>query len=441
MQRPPRVSGISRRSFLSKTALVASSASAFGPFVVRGQNLNSRLNIAVIGVGGKGESDTDGCASENIVALCDIDANTLASRARKYPRARQHRDFRKMIESQREIDAVVVSTPDHIHAPAAMAAIRAGKHVYVQKPMAHSIFEARAMRLAAREHKVATMMGNQGHAGEGIRRFCELIWAGVIGPVREVHAWSNRPIWPQGVERPSVTPPVPDHVDWDLFLGPAPWRPYHPAYHPFKWRGWWDFGTGALGDMGCHVLDGVNWALKLNHPDSVVAEQEGANEETGPKRSIITYQFPARGEMPPLKLVWYDGNLKPDPALAGNTHAFRENSNGTLLIGDRGKLLTGSYGNAPQFTDDSAQKEFPKVEATLPRSVGHYEEWINACKGAPNTGASFDYSGPFTEWVLLGNVAVRAGRKLEWDGETMTASNAPELAPLVRREYRKGWAQ
>lgn len=429
----------SRRTFFKQTAAGVTAAAAFGPFILRGQNLNSRLNIGIIGTGGKGASDTDGCASENIVALCDIDANTLTERSQKYPKARKFRDFRKMIETLKELDAVTVSTPDHIHAPAAMMAIKAGKHAYVQKPLTHTIWEARQLRLAAREAKVATMMGNQGHAGEGIRHFCELIWADVIGPVREVHAWTDRPIWPQAISRPQDSPDIPPHIAWDLWLGPAPWRPYNPAYHPFKWRGWWDFGTGALGDMGCHVLDGVNWALKLRHPVATEAKQQGANKETGPAWAEITYEFSAREGMPPLKLTWYDGKKKPAAELAGGPNVLSKITNGVLVIGDKGKLITEPYGDSPRFTPDSGVKEFPKVAPTLPRSIGHYEEWITACKGAPNTGANFDYAGPFTEWVLLGNLAVRAGKRLDWDGENMTARNAPEVAEFIHKEYREGW--
>lgn len=433
------VARTSRRSFFKRTAAGVTAAAAFGPFTLRGQNLNSRLNIGIIGTGGKGASDTDGCASENIVALCDIDANTLRERAQKYPKARQYRDYRKMIEGLRELEAVTVSTPDHVHAPAAMMAIKAGKHVYVQKPLTHSIWEARQLRLAAKEQKVATMMGNQGHAGEGVRHFCELIWAGVIGPIHEVHAWTDRPIWPQGIQRPPEAPSIPAHIAWDLWLGPAPWRPYSPAYHPFKWRGWWDFGTGALGDMGCHVLDGVNWALKLGHPTSVEARQEGAKDETGPLWEEITFEFPAREGMPPLKLTWHDGKKKPSAELAGGPNVLAKQDNGVLLIGEKGKLITEPYGDSPRFTPDSAAKEFPIVEKILPRSIGHYEEWITACKGAPNTGANFDYAGPLTEWILLGNLAVRAGQKLDWDGAKMVATNDPEASRFVRREYRQGW--
>lgn len=430
---------LSRRSFLNRTSAGTVAAAAWGPFLLRGQNLNSKLNIAVIGAGGKGASDTDACAGENIVALCDIDENTLRNRAQKYPKAKHFRDYRKMLETLKEIDAVTVSTPDHSHAPAALAAMKLGKHAYVQKPLTHSVFEARQLRLVAKEQNVATMMGNGGHAGEGIRQFCEMIWAGVIGEVREVHAWSNRPIWPQGISRPTDEPPIPAHIDWDLFLGPAPWRPYHPAYHPFKWRGWWDFGTGALGDMGCHVLDGVNWALKLSNPSTIEAVQDGATVETGPNWEIITYQFPAREDMPPLKLVWYDGGRKPSAEFAGGPDVISEMGNGTIVIGDKGKLVTSSYGDDARFTPDSKVQEKPFVERTLPRSPGHYLEWINACKGAPNTGANFDYAGPYTEWILLGNLAVRAGKKIEWDGENMKAKNAPELDPLIRRAYRTGW--
>lgn len=447
----PSSNFLTRRDFLRCSALAAGAtllpacASSRRP---RAKSPNEKLNVGIIGCGGKGASDAEGVAGENIVALCDVDENTLNRAAKKYPGAKLYRDYRKMLEQQKDIDAVTVSTPDHQHAPAAMMAIKLRKHVYVQKPLTHSIYEARQLTLAARKYKVATLMGNQGHSSEESRAFCELIWAGAIGPVREVHCWTNRPIWPQGRNRPDGSDPVPANLDWDLWLGPAPFRPFKaaypdgkkPVYHPFAWRGWWDFGTGALGDMACHVMDAANWALKLGHPTSVEAETSGGTAEMAPDWSVIRYEFPARREMPPLKLVWHDGGKKPAPELLGLKPADKFTDNGLLFIGDKGKLTCATYGSSPRFTPDSKTQEFPKAPKLLPRSAGHYEEWIAACKGAPNTGANFDYAGPFTEMVLLGNLAVRAGKKIEWDGPNLRARNAPEVAQYIRREYRKGWS-
>ena len=443
---PLTSSALTRRAFLRASALAAG-ATLLPACATRRKSPNDKLNVAIIGCGGKGDSDAAGVAGENIVALCDVDENTLKKAAEKYPGARLYRDYRRMLDEQKDIDAVTVSTPDHQHAPASMMAIKLGKHVYCQKPLTHSIYEARMLTLAARKHKVATMMGNQGHASEGVRAFCELIWAGAIGPVREAHCWTNRPIWPQGRNRPEGSDPVPANLDWDLWLGPAPVRPFRkahpdgkqPVYHPFAWRGWWDFGTGALGDMACHIMDPANWALKLTHPLSVEAETSGLTAEMGPNWSVIRYQFPARGEMPPLTLTWHDGGKKPGPELLGLKPGATVPDNGSLFIGDKGKLTCETYGDNPRFTPDSKTQEFPKVARILPRSVGHYQEWIEACKGGPNTGANFDYAGPFTEIVLLGNLAVRSGKKIEWDGPNMRARNAPEVAQFIRREYRQGW--
>ncbi|HXK58756.1 MAG TPA: Gfo/Idh/MocA family oxidoreductase, partial [Acidobacteriota bacterium] len=315
---------ISRRSFLGYSA-AASSFSIVSRHVLGGKGYvapSDKLNIAGIGIAGMGRVDLGEMETENIVALCDVDWNHAAPIFERYPKAKKYRDFRVMLEKQKDIDAVVVATPDHVHAVASMAAIKAGKHVYCEKPLTHSIKEARMLRDAARQAKVATQMGCQGHASEHIRLLCEWIWDGAIGPVREVHAWTPHPVWPQGLDRPKETPPVPGGLDWDLWLGPAPYRPYHPAYHPGLWRGWWDFGTGGLGDMGCHILDHVVWALKLGAPTSVEAScsifvparggrDRKVNTESYPQASIVRYTFPARGDMPPLKLVWYDGGLLP----------------------------------------------------------------------------------------------------------------------------------
>ena len=312
---------LSRRHFLRGSAMAATAFTVL-PGHILGLNgatsPNEKLNIAGIGIGGQGGSDIDNMKSENIVALCDIDWKHAAHTFEKFPKAKRHKDYRKMLDEQKEIDAVVVATPDHMHFFASMAAIKLGKHVYCEKPLTHSVWEARTLAAAAREAKVATQMGNQGQASEETRRLCEFVWDGAIGPVREAHIWTDRPsnglfkeYWPQGVDRPKDTPEVPKDLDWDLWIGAAPFRPYHPAYTPFKWRGWWDFGTGALGDIGCHAIDPVARALKLGHASSVQASSTRVNEETYPLGSMVTYEFPARGDMPACKLVWYDGNLRP----------------------------------------------------------------------------------------------------------------------------------
>lgn len=436
-----------RRVFLKQTGLAAVVALSMPPAILRGQNLNNRLNLAVIGAGGKGWSDMLGAAgydektgqsTENVVAICDVDLERLAKAAEKFPKAQRFQDYRKMLEAVKEIEACTISTPDHHHGPAAIRAIRQKKHVYVQKPLTHNIHEARALLKASREYKVATLMGNQGHSSDDVRKFCELIWAGAIGPVREVHCWTDRPLWAQAVPRPVGDKPVPANLDWDIWLGPAMARPYTDGYHPFGWRGFWDFGTGALGDMGCHIMDPANWALKLGHPTSVEAVSHGANGETGPAWAEITYQFPARGDMPPVKLVWRDGKRKPAPGLLGLAPDAKVPDNGALFIGDKGKITCETYGGNPRFTPDSATKEFPKPPETLPRSIGHYKEWIAACKGAPNTGSNFEYACPFTEIVLLGNLAVLTGTRVEWDGANARARNV-DVSHLVKRRYRPGW--
>ena len=412
---------------------------------------SEKLNLAGIGVAGQGGSDLDQLKSENIVALCDVDWAHAAGTFKKFPKARRYKDFRKMLEEQKDIDGVVVATPDHMHAFASMAAIKMGKHVYCEKPLTHSVWEARQVAQAAREHKVATQMGNQGQASEETRRLCELVSDGAIGPVREAHIWTDRPsngllneYWPQGVGRPHDTPPVPETLDWDLWLGPAPERPYHPAYLPFKWRGWWDFGTGALGDMGCHAFDPVFRALKLGAPTSVEASSSRVNRETYPLASMVTYQFPARGEMPPVKLVWYDGGLRPPrPAELedGQVIGMFNGSNGRMLVGDKGKML----GN--KIIPESRRKEYTDPPPTLPRSPGHYKEWIEACKGGKPGGSNFDWAGPLAEAVLLGNVALRAQlredltrHKLLWDAPNLRITNLPEANQFLRREYRQGWS-
>ena len=437
---------MSRRDFMGAAAAVT--AFTIVPRHVLGGAGNTppseKLNIAAIGAGGRGADDLSGVESQNIVALCDVDEKQAAGTFKRYPNAKQYRDFRKMLDKQKDIDAVIVSTPDHVHAVATITAIKMGKHVYCEKPLTHTIYEARKVAEAAREHKVATQMGIQGHSGEGIRLLCEWIWDGAIGPVREVHTWTDRPKgwWPQGVGRPQDKPPVPSTLDWDLWLGPAPYRPYHPAYVPFKWRGWWDFGTGPLGDMGIHNSSPIFRALKLGYPTSVeVVSQEGCNEETGPTKSIVRYEFPARGDMPPVTMMWYDGgNMPPRPQELEQDRKLGDNDGGSLFVGYKGKILApGWCAESPRIVPEEKMKQYKLPPKTIPRSPGHYEEWIEACKGGKPTTANFDFAGPLTEVLLLGNIAVRTGQKLYWDGPKMASTNVTEASRYVHCPYREGW--
>ena len=440
---------ISRRNF------IAGAASAVAGFAILPRNVlggagfkspSEKLNIAAVGIGGMGRNNIKACENENIVALCDVDWNLAGPVFKEYPNAKKYKDFRKMLEEEKSIDAVIVATPDHTHAVIAMTAIKLGKHVYVQKPLTWSVEEARKLTEAARQAKVATQMGNQEHSGEDIRVLCELVESGAIGNVREAHAWTDRPVWPQGIGRPVDMPAVPDGLDWDLWLGPAPVRPYHPAYHPFSWRGWMDFGTGALGDMGCHRIDYIFWALKLGHPTSVEASvssrvvkmwEKVENKETYPDASIVRYEFPARGDMPPVKLTWYDGGLKPPrPAEMEKERNF--GTNGVSFIGDKGAIVEG------RLVPESRMKDLQRPPKTLPRvkdgEKGHEQNWIDACKGGPAACSNFEYAGPLTEVVLLGSVAVRTGKRLEWDGANMKVTNVPEANELIGRKYRDGWS-
>jgi predicted dehydrogenase len=418
---------------------------------------NERLNIAGIGIGGMGGHNLGECAAENIVALCDVDSNYAAKTFEKFPAAKRYVDFREMLDRQKDIDAVIVATPDHSHALIAMAAMERGKHVYVQKPLAHSVAEARAMTEAARKHKVVSQMGNQGRSGDGVRDLCEWIWDGSIGAVREVHAWTNRPVWPQGieVERPKETPPVPPSLDWDRWIGPAAYRPYNPAYHPGNWRAWWDFGTGSLGDLGCHILDAPFWALKLKYPVSVEGcistywhdlwKETKPRNETYPRSSIVRFKFPAREGMPAVKLTWWDGGMMPPrPEELEPGRQMGDSDGGVLFLGDRGTLMCGCYGRNPQLIPESRMKETKKPSQVIDRipggQDGHERDWVRACKGGKPAASNFDHSGPLSEMVLMGNLAVRhPNRLLLWDGEKMAVTNDAEANAYVRRQYRKGW--
>jgi predicted dehydrogenase len=449
-----------RRQFLQTTTLAASAVS-IAPGSVLGRpgskSSNDKLNIAGVGVGGMGASNLKQCSAENIIALCDVDQDYAAKTFKEYPAARVYRDYREMLEKEKELDAVIVATPDHTHAMIAMAAIRAGKHVYVQKPMTYSVHEARTLTEAAREHKVVTQMGNQGHSGDGTRLVCEWIQAGVIGTVREVDAWTNRPVWPQGIEvdRPKETPPVPAGLDWDRWLGPAPYRPYHSTYVPGTWRAWCDFGTGSLGDLGCHIVDAAFWAMKLKYPVSVEGcistywhdlwKKTEPRNETFPRSTIVRYQFPARGELPPLKFTWWDGGMMPArPDGLDADEELGDSDGGLIFHGDKGILICGCYGRQPRVFPESLREATEKVSKTIPRIPGgldgHEKDWVRACKGGVPASSNFDYSGPLTETVLMGNLAVRfPNQKLLWDGEKMQVTNHKEANTFVRRQYRQGW--
>ena len=461
---------------------------------------NEKLNIAAIGAGGKASSDIDGCASENIVALCDVDEKQAARKFKQYEAAPKYKDFRKMLDEQgKNIDAVIVTIPDFMHATAAMWCMERGKHVYVQKPLTRTVWEARQLMDAANKYKVATQMGNQGYSNEGTRQAAEIIWSGAIGNVTEVHAWTDRPIWPQGVTQ--IPPPeaVPDTLDWDLWLGGAEKRPYTSGgagypnqygnfYQPFNWRGFYDFGCGALGDMACHILGAPNLALQLGAPTSVECiTKEGVSDIQFPKKSVIRYDFPARGSMPPVRIFWHDG-LKESPKIEGvpegellgdlphrpmvrpagqqgppqpprytgmigrvfNHEAYLKDRNdpdakmpspdGSLFIGDKGMLTTGTYGEETRLLPAEKMADYRMPQPLLTRSPGHYRDWIRACKGGEAACSNFNVSAPFVEWMLLGVIALRVEGKLEWDAAKGRFSNNPDANKYLKPALRKGWS-
>jgi len=435
---------MSRRKFLKSSIYSASAITILPSSVLSIYNNpapNDKLNIAAIGIGGMGQYYLKNVESENIIALCDVDDEFAAKVFNTYPKAKRYRDFRVLLEKEKEIDAVIVGTPDHTHTVIAMMALALGKHVYCAKPLARTINETRKLTLAARDADVATQVSMQANASEDHRLLCEWIWDGAIGSVKEVDIWSNRPIWPQGIERPVEIPSVPTNLDWNLWIGPAPNRPYHYANHPFNWRGWWDFGTGALGDMGCHGFDPIYRALKLGHPTSVCASSTKLFPETAPLASIIYYDFPARRNMPSVKVTWYDGGLKPDrpDVLEAGRKFGDDNFGGILFKGDDGMIMTGGLGQSPRIIPEKQMKAYPKPEKSLQRSVGHYNEWLKACKGGNPAGCDFKYAGPLTESVLLGNIAIRTGKKLFWDAENMNITNDKEANKYISEPYHNGW--
>jgi len=461
---PENGDAVPRRTFLASAAAVT--AFTIVPrHVLGGQATpapSDRLNIAGIGIGGMGKNNVGRCEAENIVALCDVDfGENVQEVFAKYPDAKRYKDYRVMLDEQDDIDAVIVATPDHTHAVIAMAAMERKKHVYVQKPLTHSVYETRLLTEAARKHGVASQMGNQGRSGEGVRLMCEWVGDGAIGKVREAHGWTNRPVWPQGVEigRPADTPPVPLDLDWDLWLGPAQVRPYHPSYHPGKWRAWCDFGTGSLGDMGCHILDPLFWALKLKYPTSVEAnisrhwhefwEETTPKNEMYPRSSIVRFRFPSRSkDFPELDLTWWDGGLMPPrPAELEPGRRMGDQDGGLLMIGEKGAIMSGCYGESPRIIPESRMRKYarkerkPKLERVPEGKDGHEQNWIRACKGGPAACSNFEESGPLSEMVLMGNLAVRyPDRQLLWDGKAMKVTNDEEADAYVRRTYREGWS-
>ena len=431
-----------RRRFLQTSAAIGAGYWVAGGVQAQESNSpNERIAMASVGIGGKGSSDSsDADKHGEMVAICDIDTKRLEGAKAKFPKAKAFTDFRKMLEEMEDsIDAVTVSTPDHCHAPAGLMAMRMGKHCFCQKPMTHSIYEARLMAQVAREKGLATEMGNQGTAESGLREAAALVKAGMLGEVSEVHVWTNRPIWPQGGPRPKEDP-VPPEVKWEEWLGPAPYRPYAKgAYHSFAWRGWWDFGTGALGDMACHTMNMPFAALDLRDPISVQAETSGHNKDSYPKWSIINYEFPATDARPAVKFVWYDGGKRPDKELIdGRTPS----GSGCVIIGEKGKIYSSNdYGANFDILGDV---EKPEVE--FERSPGHFQEWVRAIKGGQPAMSNFpDYAGPLTETVLLGNLAVWAaadegmGEKVEWDAKNMKVLNVSGLEEIVKPVYREGY--
>ncbi len=438
----------SRRRFVREAA-GALAATLAVPTIVSGRNLNEKLNIAVIAVGGRGGGNLQSVASENITALCDVYEPALGRAAMSFPKARTYRDFRKLYDDQKTFDAVVVSTAEHTHAFATLPALQLGKHVYCEKPLTHGIWEARVIREAAAKAKVATQMGTQIHAGDNYRRVVEHIQAGTIGPVSEVHVWVGRAWGRQSPadaarngdivsvqERPAGSSPIPAGLDWDLWLGPAPERPFHEVYFPGpKWYRWWDFGNGTMSDLGSHWIDLPFWALKLRTPLTIESGGPEPHPELAPASMHATYEYGPRGDMPAVTLHWHQGDDKPEPWINGVIPKW---DSGVLFVGAKGMLLS-DYGKHV-LLPDPVFKDVKPPEPTIPKSLGHHEEWIHACKtGAPTT-CNFDYAGCLTEANHLGNLAYRLGKKIQWDADALKATNLPEAAPLIRREYRKGWA-
>ena len=433
---------LQRRQFLAAGAL------ALAPASLRAQNANNRLNIAIIGCGGRGGGNLSSFSAENIVALCDVNDAALNTAGSKFPNARRERDFRRIFDRPREFDAVVVSTCEHTHAFATMLALRHDKHVYCEKPLTHGIWEARRVREAAGQTRVATQMGIQIHANENYRRVVEVVRSGAIGPIREAHVWVSRAWGWQSPEaakrnrdivstqdRPKEEMPVPSSLDWELWLGPAPHRPFHSVYVPGpRWYRWWDFGSGTMSDLGSHWVDLPFWALDLRAPLTIEASGPPPHREIAPASMKAIYEYGPRGQQPPVRLTWYQGEEKPQ---IWRDRGIPQWGDGCLFVGGKGMLLS-NYDRHVLLPENDF-REFRRPEPTLPRVPGHHAEWLNACKTGGRCSADFEYSGWLTEANHLGSIAYRLGKKLEWDPANLRCTNAPEANALIRREYRRGW--
>ncbi|MCC7491751.1 MAG: Gfo/Idh/MocA family oxidoreductase [Fimbriimonadaceae bacterium] len=428
-----------RRRDALKTGALAGLAFWAGTSRARAQQ--QKLRVACIGCGGKGESNVHEMSGEQIVGLCDVDDKRAGNVFGRYPDVPKFKDYRVMLEQLKNVDAVVVSTPDHMHGPAAMLALSMGKHVYCEKPLTRTPWEARRLRELAKEKQVVTQMGNQGTSHGGLRKAVEVIQAGAVGAIKEVHVWTNRPIWPQGIDRPAEVNDIPGSLDWKLWLGVAPERPFNRCYLPFNWRGWWDYGTGALGDMACHTANMAFMALKLGLPTAVepVELPTDKHAETAPKWSVMRYEFPQRGDLPPVTLYWYEGGRKPPAALTEGLS--KPPSSGSLLLGDKGKVYSpNDYGSYYELHPQEQFKEYEPPAESLPRAAkGHYKEFIQACKGEGATMSNFDYAATFTEAMVLGCISQRLVGKIEYDAATGRVTNNPEAETLVKPTYPTGY--
>lgn len=461
--------GVNRRRFLNTTATGVAALTVVPRHVLGGPKFvapSEKVNVALIGCGGQGRTNLRELMKLDdvqVIAVADpseqddlgrfyykgmagrlpVKAEIEKHYAGKSPNFKcpDYLDFREMLQKEKAVDAVLVATPDHVHAIAAITAMRAGKHAYCEKPLVHNVWECRQIARVAKETGVATQMGNQGHSSDGIRQTVEWIQDGAIGPIREVHGWSDTGRWVTGSGRPTETPPVPKTLDWDLWLGPRAARPYHPDYAPFNWRGWWAFGGGAFGDMGCHNIDGAVWALDLDAPTSVEGfAPGGADAERVPYCAIYHYHFPAKGGRPPLRLTWYDGGLRPPiPSALEADDRLEGGGNGTLFIGEKGVISCAGWGGAPRIFPMSLHESYRRPQPSIPRSKGHHRDWINACKGGPPASGNFEYGARLTEIIYLGNVALRSGEKIWWDAVNVKVTNSPKADGFLREDYRPGW--
>ncbi len=452
--------GMSRRKFIGSMAATTAAFTIVPRHVLGGNGYtppSEKLNIAIIGAGGKGRSDMYAVSTENIVALCDVDDRKVAETLKRtkedsdrqdlaeaLEKAPKYKDFRVMLEKEKDIDAVTVSTPDHTHAVAAMAAMQLGKHAFVQKPLTHSVKEARVLRETAKEKGVITQMGNQGHAGEGIRLIAEWLADDAIGEVTKVDCWTNRPVWETGLPYPTEIPSVPPELDWVLWLGPAPFRAYHPDYCPWSWRAWVEWGTGALGDMGAHIFDIPYETLKLEYPTKIDASSTKFNQESWPVAEVIHYEFPKRNGLPPVELTWYDGGMMPPrPEELEPGRRMGDSDGGVLYYGEKGKIMCGCYGSNPRIIPEKKMKEYDQPEKSIPRSPGIHQEWVQSIKKGVQATSNFEYASKLVETMMLGNIAVRMQEKntpLEWDGVKGEITNLPEANEFLIRPYTKGWS-